>query len=123
MSVSRFIDQTNIRKAATKEDIEKSAQECREYNFRGFCVNPEWTKTAKEELKETDVKIITLIDPPMGLSSPEERVAMAEKAKEDGSDEIDNQDAHPARNVSGRLALRGTRPIQAVLWKRPGVSA
>ncbi len=84
MNIAKFIDHTNIKKEATKEDIKKSCEECKKYNFRGLCVRPEWTK-----LEDTPTKVITLIDPPMGLSSHEERVRIAKKAKEDGSDEID----------------------------------
>lgn len=89
MNISKFIDHTNIRKNATEEDIKTSCEEAKKYNFRGLCVRPEWTKTAKDELLETETKIITLIDPPMGLSSFEERIKMAKEAKENGSDEID----------------------------------
>jgi len=89
MNISKFIDHTNIKKNAAEEDIKKSCEEAREYGFRGLCVNPEWTKLAKEELADTATKIITLIDPPMGLSPREERLKKAKKAKEDGSDEID----------------------------------
>ncbi|HOK35380.1 MAG TPA: deoxyribose-phosphate aldolase [Candidatus Pacearchaeota archaeon] len=89
MSISKYIDHTNIRKNATEEDIKKSCEECKKYHFRGLCVNPEWTKLAKEILDGTGTKVTTLIDPPMGLSSHEERMEMAQKAKEDGSDELD----------------------------------
>ncbi len=89
MNIAKFIDHTNIKKEAIEEDIKKSCEDCKKYNFRGFCVRPEWTKIAKEELKNSQTKVITLIDPPMGLSSHKERVRTAVKAKDDGSDEID----------------------------------
>lgn len=88
-NLGRFIDHTNIRKNTTEEDVKNSCEETKKYGFRGLCVNPEWTSLVKEELKGTSVKIVTLIDPPMGLSSHEERIKMAKKAREDGSDEID----------------------------------
>jgi len=89
MEIAKFIDHTNIKEGASEEDIKKSCQECKDYNFRGLCVRPEWTKLVSEELKESQSKIITLVDPPMGLSSHQERMEIAKKAKEDGSDEID----------------------------------
>lgn len=89
MNIAKFIDHTNIKKGAIIDDIKKSCDECKKYNFRGLCVNPEWTKEAKKELKETQTKITTLIDPPMGLLSHEKRIKMVKKAQEDGSDEID----------------------------------
>lgn len=89
MTIAKYIDHTNIKKNATSQDIIKSCEDCKKYRFRGLCVNPEWTKLAKEILRETDTKLTTLIDPPMGLSLHQERIKMAEKAKADGSDEID----------------------------------
>ncbi|PJC47575.1 MAG: 2-deoxyribose-5-phosphate aldolase, partial [Parcubacteria group bacterium CG_4_9_14_0_2_um_filter_35_11] len=89
MDIAQFIDHTNIEKNVSKDDIKKSCQEAKKYNFRGLCVNPQWTKITKEELKNTKVKVITLIDPPMGISPHLKRMEMANKAKKDGSDEID----------------------------------
>ncbi len=89
MSVTEKIDHTNIKKDATIEDIKKTCEEARTYGFHGVCVNPEWTKVVSEELQGTDVKTVVLVDPPMGLSSTEERVEMCKKVKEDGADEID----------------------------------
>lgn len=89
MTIAKFIDHTNIEKSSSENDIRKSCQEAKRYNFRGLCVNPQWTKLAKEELKNTKVKVITLIDPPMGISPHLKRISMVEKAKKDGSDEID----------------------------------
>ncbi len=88
-NISKIIDQTNIRKNVTIKDIKETCSEAREYKFRGVCVNPEWVKLAKEELKDADVKVIVLIDPPMGISPREERMGAAKKAKKDGADEID----------------------------------
>ncbi len=89
MSIARTIDHTNIKKDATKEDIEKTCQEARDHGFHGVCVNPEWVKLVSEKLEGTQVKTVVLIDPPMGLSSHEERVSLCRKAKEDGADELD----------------------------------
>lgn len=89
MNIAKFIDHTNINPHATSEKIKATCQEAKEYGFRGVCVRPEWVKSVAEELKGTGVKTVVLIDPPMGLHSAEERLAMCEKAREDGADEID----------------------------------
>jgi len=89
MSIAKTIDHTNINKDATQEDIKKVCNEAKEYGFHGVCVNPEWVKLCKEELEGSSVKVVVLIDPPMGLSSHEERMKMSQKAKEDGADELD----------------------------------
>ncbi len=89
MSIAKTIDHTNIRKDATVDDIKELCQEARENHFHGVCINPEWVKLAAEELKGSSVKVVVLIDPPMGLGSHEERVRVCNKAKEDGANELD----------------------------------
>lgn len=89
MNIAKYIDHTNIKENATKKDIKKSCKECIKYKFRGLCVRLAWTKTAKEELKGGGIKVVTLIDPPIGLSSHKERIKMVKKAKKDGTDEVD----------------------------------
>ncbi len=89
MDIAKTIDHTNIDPKATKEDIIQTCNEAKEHGFRGVDVNPEWVSLVKQELEGTDMKVIVLIDPPMGLSTTEERVAMCEKAVEEGADELD----------------------------------
>ena len=89
MNVAKIIDQTFLKKEATDEEIKKVCEETKKYNFRGLCVLPEHTKLAKELLKDTDIKVTTLIDEPTGASPHKKRIAMVKKAKEDGSNEVD----------------------------------
>ena len=89
MNTTKIIDHTNIRSDATADDIKKTCQEAKEYGFRGVCVNPEWIKLVSKELKGTDIKIIVLVDPPIGDSPHQERLRICQKAKEDGVQELD----------------------------------
>ena len=88
-NIAKIIDHTNIRASATEKEIRKTCQEARKYGFRSVCVNPEWVKLCQEELEGTNIKIIVLIDPPMGLSSHLKRVEACKKAKKDGASELD----------------------------------
>ena len=87
--IAKIIDHTNIRVSATEKEIRKTCQEARKYGFRSVCVNPEWVRLSHEELEDTDIKVVVLIDPPMGLSSHLKRVEAAKKAKKDGASELD----------------------------------
>src|SRR3989344_7293009 len=89
MNIAKLIDHTNIELKATAKDIKKTCSEAVEYGFRGVDVRPAWVKLVKKELKATGIKVIVLIDPPMGQSSGTERIAMCKKAKADGADELD----------------------------------
>jgi len=87
--ISKIIDHTNVNFKATKENILKLCQEAKKYHFRGVCVNPQWVKLVKEEIKNTDIKAVVLIDPPMGQSTSAQRIKICQKAKKDGADELD----------------------------------
>ncbi|MDD4358268.1 MAG: deoxyribose-phosphate aldolase [Candidatus Pacebacteria bacterium] len=87
--LNQCIDHTKIGKDVKKEDIIKVCSEAKEYNFRGVCVNPKWVKLAKKELKDTDIKVVVLIDDPIGDSDHKKRLGVAKKAVEDGADDLD----------------------------------
>ena len=87
--IAKIIDHTNLKADTTANDIRRTCQEAREYGFRGVCINPRWVKLAKTELKGKSVKVVTVIDWPIGASGTLVRVFQAEIAKKDGADEID----------------------------------
>ena len=89
MNIATIIDHTNIEPKATAKDIKKTCAEAVKYGFRSVCINPNWVKTAKKELADSDVKIVVLIDPPMGLNSHSERIKACQKAKKEGASELD----------------------------------
>ena len=89
MEIAKIIDHTNINIKATAHDIKRTCQEAIEYGFRGVDVRPKWVSLVKKELTGTNIKVIVLIDPPMGLSFHKDRVRMCKKAKADGADELD----------------------------------
>jgi len=88
-NIAKIIDHTNIGKKAKAGDIKKTCEEAKKYGFRGVCINPEWVKLVKKELVGTDIKTICLIDPPIGDSPHKKRIQMCQKAKKDGTNEID----------------------------------
>jgi deoxyribose-phosphate aldolase len=89
MNIAKLIDQTFLKKGATEEEVKNVARETKEFGFRGFCVFPEHAAWAKEVLTDTGVKLTTLVDEPTGASAHHFRLGLAQKAKDDGSDEVD----------------------------------
>ena len=87
--VLKTIDHTNIDPQATEADIIKTCDEAKEHGFRGVDVLPEWASLVSKELEGTDMKVIVLIDEPMGLSSHKERMDACKRAVQDGVDELD----------------------------------
>lgn len=88
-NIAKIIDHTNIKAQASEKDIRKTCQEARRYGFRGVCVNPRWVSLVKEELEGTGIKVVVLVDPPMGLSPHFRRLEIAKRAKKEGADELD----------------------------------
>lgn len=89
IDILKTIDHTNIDPDATEADILKTCEEAKRWGFRGVDVNPEWASLVSKELAGTKIKVVVLIDPPMGLSSHEERMEICRKAVKDGVEELD----------------------------------
>lgn len=89
MTINQYIDHTNIKLDAKKEDIIKTCNEAKEYQFRGVCIRPKYVKLVANELRGSGVKTVVLIDDPIGDSSHEERMKIAKKAVNDGADDLD----------------------------------
>ena len=91
IDISRYIDHTNLKPYASREDIIRLCDEAIEYNFYAVCVNPYRVKLAKEYLREkkADVKVASVIGFPLGATPTEVKVFEAKKALEDGADELD----------------------------------
>ena len=89
MEILNRIDHTNIKDGASEADIIKTCQEAKQYGFRGVCVKTKWVKTVKKELAGSGVKVVCLIDSPIGDTPHTKRVQIAKKAVKDGADDID----------------------------------
>ena len=82
-NLNKHIEHTLLKQDAKHEDFIKLFEEAKKYNFLGVCINPLYVKLAKEQLKNTDVKVVTVVGFPLGANRSDV------KAVEDGADEID----------------------------------
>ena len=87
--LNKYIEHTLLKQDATENDLITLFNEAKENNFLGVCINPCYVKLAKEHLKDSDVKIVTVVGFPLGANSTEVKVFETKKAIEDGADEID----------------------------------
>ena len=114
--IAQVIDHTNINPKAKSKDIIKTCQEAKKYGFRSVCVNPEWVRLAKKELEGTEIKVICLVDPPIGDSPHSKRMKICQKAKKDGADELDVVMSIPdAKHVRWEKILKDLKPICKIL--------
>lgn len=89
MKRSKYIDHTLLKPEATQDQIEKLCQEAKQYDFASVCVNPYWVPFCKEELKDSDVKVCTVIGFPLGATSSVSKAFETAHAIEQGADEVD----------------------------------
>lgn len=89
MELNKYIEHTLLKQDATADDVMKLLEEAREYNFLGVCVNPCNVKFAKQYLKDTDIKVVTVIGFPLGQATTESKVLETIDAVKNGADEID----------------------------------
>ena len=64
--LARMIDHTLLKPEATKEQITKLCQEAKKYNFASVCVNPCYVSLCAKLLRDTPVKVCTVIGFPLG---------------------------------------------------------
>lgn len=88
-NLNKYIEHTLLKQDAKKEDFLKLFDEAKEHNFLGVCINPCYVRFAKENLKETDVKIVTVIGFPLGANTTETKIFETINAVRDGANEID----------------------------------
>ena len=89
MELNKYIEHTLLKQDATREDLEKLLKEACEYSFLGVCVNPCNVKFAKQFLKDTDIKVVTVIGFPLGQATCESKVLETIDSVKNGADEID----------------------------------
>ena len=89
MNINKLIDHTALKPNTSKESILKLIAEAKTYDFASVCVNPCWVELAHQELKNTDVKVCTVIGFPLGANTTEVKVFETKDAIEKGAQEID----------------------------------
>lgn len=89
MKLNKYIDHTILKPETTKEQVAQILAEAKEYDFASVCVNPTWVSFVAQELKDSDVKVCTVIGFPLGANTPALKAFETKDAIENGADEID----------------------------------
>ena len=89
MELNKYIEHTLLKQDAQKSEIINLLEEAIEYGFLGVCVNPSFVSLAHKYLKDTDIKIVTVIGFPLGQTTTESKVLETVDAVKNGADEID----------------------------------
>ena len=89
MQLVKYIEQTNIKPNATREDIFNICEEAIRYRFFAVAVMPTWVSFVTDRLEGTDVRVAVGIGVPYGADTPETKVFAARQAMEFGADAVD----------------------------------
>ncbi|QKE74386.1 deoxyribose-phosphate aldolase [Arthrobacter citreus] len=89
MNYASLVDHTLLRADAKKEEIATLAKEAKEFSFASICINPTWVSYASELLKDSSVKVCTVIGFPLGANTPEVKAFETKNAIENGAGEVD----------------------------------
>jgi len=86
---AKYFDHTNLYPFAREKDIAELCDEAKKYGFASVCVNSGYVKFAKRQLKDSDIKVCTVVGFPLGAASTEAKACETRQAIKDGADEID----------------------------------
>ena len=89
MEINKYIDHTALKSFCTDKDVEKLCYEAVKYNFKSVCVNPVDVPLCYKILKDTTVKVCTVIGFPLGKNTTAVKVYEAINAINNGATELD----------------------------------
>ncbi|WP_077075314.1 deoxyribose-phosphate aldolase [Aedoeadaptatus urinae] len=89
MKLNKTIDHTILNADATKDAVIKVIDEAKKYEFASVCLEPCWVSLAAERLKDSSVKVCTVIGFPLGANTKTVKAFEAKEAVENGADEVD----------------------------------
>ena len=87
--LARFIDHTNLKPTATREDMRLLCNEAKDYHFKMVAINQVQSELCSDLLKDTDINIGAAISFPLGQTSIASKVAETKDAIKNGATEID----------------------------------
>ena len=88
-ALAGLMDHTLLRPQASRFEIERLADEAREWCFASVCVNPAWVPVVAERLRGSGVKVATVAGFPLGATLTPAKRAEAEAAILAGAHEVD----------------------------------
>jgi deoxyribose-phosphate aldolase len=89
IELAGLIDHTLLKPYISEDDIERICQEAIKYGFWSICVNPNYVSLASHFVRNTNVKVCSVLGFPFGANTLEVKIHEAKKAIQDGANEID----------------------------------
>lgn len=87
--LASYIDHTLLKQNATNEQIIQLCMEAKEYHFASVCINPTHVSLCAELLRNSGVRVCTVIGFPLGANTTATKVFETKNAIQNGAQEID----------------------------------
>jgi len=87
--ITQLVDHTILKADTTAFDIVRICEEAKQFEFFSVCINPAFITLAKDQLKNSSVKVCTVVGFPLGASTTETKAFETANAVALGADEID----------------------------------
>lgn len=84
-----YIDHTLLKPEADEAEICTLCKEAIQYQFASVCILPVWVKLAADLLKNSSVKVCSVVGFPLGANTKEIKAQEAQQLVADGASEID----------------------------------
>ncbi len=89
VDLAKYIDHTLLKPEATAEQIDELCAEAERYGFASVCVNPTWVRRCSSNLRDSEVRVCSVIGFPLGATTPEVKALETRRALRDGAREVD----------------------------------
>ncbi len=89
MNIASIIDHTALKPDTSKAEIEKLCSEAIEFGFASVCVNPWYVSLCSQILKDSGIRVCTVIGFPLGANTTATKAAEAAEAVANGAREVD----------------------------------
>lgn len=89
MSIASYIDHTILKPTTTIRELKQVCTEATTYGFAAVCIPPPFVSNARQLLKDSEVKVATVIGFPFGYSNARAKIFETQQALDDGADELD----------------------------------
>jgi deoxyribose-phosphate aldolase len=87
--IANYIDHTLLSATATEADIHRLCAEARMCEFAAICINPLHVALVANELRETDIRIASVVGFPLGATTTAVKIAEVRDVLAAGANEID----------------------------------
>jgi deoxyribose-phosphate aldolase len=89
IALAKMVDHSLLKPEATEEDVIRCCEQAKAYHFACVMVLPYWCAVAEKRLRDSDIKVGTVIAYPLGVTSTKAKVCEAKHALGHGAMELD----------------------------------